>query len=69
MKAEIKRDIKDIDKSIEQIRADLTTKIEQIRGDISTKIELERTKSEIIKWVAGMLIAQTIVIATLVKLL
>ena len=38
-----------------------------------TKNDLEealaRTKAEIIKWVAGMLVAQAAIVATLVKLL
>jgi hypothetical protein len=45
-------------------------------GQIATKVdieslrnEIERAKSDIIKWVAGLLIAQGAVIATLVKLL
>ena len=32
-------------------------------------IEINRSKVEIIKWVAGMLIAQAAIVATLVKLL
>ena len=38
-------------------------KIEKIRKEIA------QSKSEIIKWVTGMLVAQLVVIATLVKLL
>ncbi len=34
-----------------------------------TKEDLERAKVEIIKWVAGMLVAQAAIVATLVKLL
>jgi len=37
--------------------------------ELATKKDLSDTKLEIIKWVAGMLLAQTGVIATLVKLL
>ncbi len=33
------------------------------------ELKIEKAKSEIIKWVAGMLIAQGAIIATLVKLL
>ena len=32
-------------------------------------LALEKTKSDIIKWVAGMLVAQAAIVATLVKLL
>ena len=37
--------------------------------DLATKHDLAETKAEIIKWVAGMLIAQSAVISALVKLL
>jgi len=43
------------------------------KNRIITKKDLEealaRTKVEIIKWVAGMLVAQAAIVATLVKLL
>ncbi|NMC48578.1 MAG: hypothetical protein GYA47_03970 [Desulfovibrio sp.] len=38
-----------------------------LRSDVETK--LAQTKAEIIKWVAGMLVAQAALIAALVKLL
>ncbi len=40
-----------------------------VSADLATKHDLAETKAEIIKWVAGMLIAQSAVIAALVKLL
>ncbi len=40
-----------------------------IKAEMATKVDLANTKVEIIKWVAGMLVAQAAVVATLVKLL
>jgi hypothetical protein len=37
--------------------------------DLTLELRLSQTKVEIIKWVAGMLIAQAVIIAALVKLL
>lgn len=37
--------------------------------ELATKADLEAIKSDLIKWIAGMLIAQAAVVATLVKLL
>jgi hypothetical protein len=37
--------------------------------ELATKCDLAELKTEIIKWVAGMLLAQAAIIATLVKLL
>lgn len=42
---------------------------EIIDEQIATKKDLAELKADIIKWVAGMLIAQSAVIAALVKLL
>ena len=38
-------------------------------NNLVTKADLEKAKVEIIKWVAGMLVAQAAIVATLVKLL
>jgi hypothetical protein len=43
--------------------------IEQQKEELATKYDLSTMKVELIKWVAGMLIAQAAVVATLVKLL
>lgn len=44
-----------------------------VQSHLVTKGDLEealaRTKAEIVKWVAGMLVAQAAIVATLVKLL
>jgi len=42
---------------------------ETIATQAATKADLEAAKTEIIKWVAGMLVAQAAIVATLVKLL
>jgi len=69
-----KTDIELIRKDIELIHSDIEyvkTDIEKFRLEIEKTIELSsaRTKAEIIKWVAGMLVAQGAIVAALVKLL
>ncbi|WP_440862512.1 DUF1640 domain-containing protein [Symbiopectobacterium purcellii] len=54
-----KLDIVTLEKNIEM-------QLSKIRSDVDTKIET--TKSDIIKWVAGLLIAQAALVATLLKL-
>jgi len=41
----------------------------QQKEELATKHDLNKTKADIIKWVAGMLVAQAAIVATLVKLL
>ena len=50
------------------MESNLVTKAdpEIVKADL--EIALEKTKADIIKWVAGMLVVQAVVIATLVKL-
>ncbi|MBC8466653.1 MAG: DUF1640 domain-containing protein [Deltaproteobacteria bacterium] len=44
--------------------------LKEILGtELATKRDLVQAKAEIIKWVAGMLVAQAAIVATLVKLL
>ncbi len=44
--------------------------LKEILGtELTKKKDLAETKVEIIKWVAGMLVAQAAIVATLVKLL
>jgi len=57
----------DLEKAIEITRADLQKAIEITRADLGKAIE--KTKAETIKWVAGMLVAQAAIVATIVKLL
>ncbi|MFH0726205.1 MAG: DUF1640 domain-containing protein [Pseudomonadota bacterium] len=42
---------------------------EILGSELVTKTDLSEAKVEIIKWVAGMLVAQAAIVATLVKLL
>ncbi len=37
--------------------------------ETSLKLEMTNTKADILKWIAGMLVAQAAIVATLVKLL
>jgi len=53
----------------ELIYEQLATKRDLKELEISLKAEIEKTKADIIKWVAGMLVAQAAIVATLVKLL
>ena len=57
----------DLQKEIAESKADLQKEIAGIKGDLQK--EIAETKAGIIKWVAGMLLAQSAVVATLVKLL
>jgi hypothetical protein len=43
--------------------------IEQQKEELATKHDLTQVKIELVKWVAGMLLAQAAIVATLVKLL
>jgi len=45
----------------------LRTDVEKLRIELTA--EIQKSKTETIKWVAGMLVAQAAIIATLVKLL
>ena len=70
----IRADIAATKADVELIRADIEyvkTDIEKVKVDIEKTIEIAvtKTKVEIIKWVAGMLVAQAAIVATLVKLL
>jgi len=41
----------------------------QQKEELATKHDLNEIKADIVKWVAGMLVAQAAIVATLVKLL
>ena len=65
-------------KYIESVRAELKKDIESVRSELKKDIELLRaelrreiaeSKVSVIKWVAGMLIAQAAFIVTLIKLI
>ena len=53
----------------EIIQERLTTKQDLKELELAMRRDLAAAKSEIIKWVAGMLVAQAAIVATLVKLL
>jgi len=53
----------------EIIDEQIATKNDLKEQETRLLIEISRSKVEIIKWVAGMLIAQAAIVATLVKLL
>ena len=48
---------------------DLATRNDLQLLDFSIKKDIAETKADIIKWVAGMLVAQVAIVATLIKLL
>jgi hypothetical protein len=52
---------------IEKLKLQLNSDIAAIKVELSS--DIEKAKGEIIKWVAGMLVAQAAVVATLIKLL
>ena len=77
-KNDLKTTESNLTKYIESVRAELKKEIELVRSELRKEIELVRSelrkeiaesKAGTIKWVAGMLVAQAAVIATLVKLL
>ncbi len=57
------------EKADEQSRRELATKMDLAATEARLMAEIARSRAETIKWVAGMLVAQAAVIATLVKLL
>ena len=71
VRSELKKDIEavrsELKKDIEVLRTELKKDIEVLRAEVKT--EIAESKTSTIKWVAGMLVAQAALIATLVKLL
>ena len=71
VRTELKKDIEvlrtELKKDIEALRSELKKDIEVLRAEVKT--EIAESKTSTIKWVAGMLVAQAALIATLVKLL
>ena len=65
--ANIHRDIADIYKAIEQLRAEMTQNIEMAK--IELRRDIANAKADLIKWMAGMLVTQAVVIAAILKLL
>ena len=76
--ANVQRDIAEVYKEIETLRKETQQGIESLRKETNVKLaelnvslvkEIATAKAETIKWVAGMLVAQGAVVATLMKLL
>ncbi|RZB33446.1 MAG: hypothetical protein SRB2_03999 [Desulfobacteraceae bacterium Eth-SRB2] len=66
-KNDLKTTESNLTKYIESVRAEVKKDIELLRSEL--RKEIAESKAGIIKWVAGMLVAQAALIATLVKLL
>jgi uncharacterized small protein (DUF1192 family) len=63
-----------LQKEIEQIRAELKLDIAQLHAELKLDIaqlraEVERTKTDLLKWIVPLMFAQVAAIAALVKLL
>ncbi len=63
-----------LQKEIEQVRAELKLDIAQLRAELKLDIaqlraEVERTKTDLLKWIVPLMFAQVAAIAALVKLL
>ena len=71
VRSELKKDIEavrsELKKDIEAVRTELKKDIEAVRTEL--KKDIAESKADTIKWVAGMLVAQAALIATLVKLI
>jgi len=66
-KNDLKTTESNLTKYIESVRAELKKDIELLRAEL--RREIAESKVGVIKWVAGMLIAQAAFIVTLIKLL
>src|SRR5579885_3613419 len=69
-----KADIEQLRLEIEKVRSDLTLEIGQARSDLEQKIaavelRLSETKADIVKWVAGLLVAQGAAVVALIGFL
>src|SRR5579883_188105 len=69
-----KADIEHLRLEIEKVRSDLTLEIGQVRSDLEQKIaavdlRLSETKADIVKWVAGLLVAQGAAVVALIRFL
>ncbi len=73
-KAELKRDIKELDTKIETTKAELKHDIELTKAELQRDLKgldarIEASKVELLKWLIGLMIAQTGVIIAIVKLM
>ena len=58
--------VKAINKALSEFQE---SRLEELATKADIEIAISRAKAETIKWVAGMLVAQAAIVATLVKLL
>ncbi|MEM8894749.1 MAG: hypothetical protein AAGC88_09235, partial [Bacteroidota bacterium] len=61
-KAELQKDIRELDSKINQVKAELQKEIRHL------DVKIAQSQTNIIKWVAGFLIGQTALLFTLIKL-
>src|SRR5579885_2065414 len=71
---ELRLEIGQVRLEIEKVRSDLTIEIEKVRSDLEQKIaavdlRLSETKADIVKWVAGLLVAQGAAVVALIRFL
>ena len=67
LEEEAAREIADVFRDV--IESNLVSKTDLEATKVDLEKVIERTRADIIKWVAGMLVAQAAIVATLVKLL
>ncbi|MEW5802343.1 MAG: hypothetical protein AB1847_09600 [bacterium] len=60
--------VKDIESMMDDTKRDLTTKGDLRELELKLTKEIEQVRSSVIKWVAGLIVAQTGVIITLILL-
>ncbi|KWT82991.1 hypothetical protein [Candidatus Magnetominusculus xianensis] len=59
----------ELELKIESSKSDLELKIESVKQEIEkTRAEIEKTRSDTIKWVAAMLVAQSGIVAAFIRL-
>ena len=66
LEEEAAREIADVFRDV--IESNLVSKTDLEATKVDLEKVIERTRADIIKWVAGMLVAQAAIVATLVKL-
>jgi hypothetical protein len=57
----------DLDLALERTKNELYVALERVKTELEIKIE--RTKADLVRWVAGLMVAQAGVIVALIKLL
>jgi uncharacterized protein YdhG (YjbR/CyaY superfamily) len=67
VRAELKADIERVKADLEKAKVELKADIERVRAEL--KVDIAKVKADIIKWIMGMLIAQSAVIVGLLQIL